>query len=211
MIRISIFLLVLLFACKKENKGEISVEWTDELIGDFSFADRWSYGENISRNAFGQLSCDGFCEDKLLTMLEENGKIKPDSLNTYYQLVDTTHYMHSLFSESNAYEWAGSDFAYAYRLENDTVKCYTVCSAATHSSLYLSIVGNKCIPRIELNSIVSPILKYFDAIGGSIILDEKYFEKGILKAEFNIIFNDTEHPSKIITWKGKILTKIENK
>ncbi len=198
----------LLFSCnKKTEEGTIIVDWIEDLQGDYSFTQKWNYPENIFMNSFGQLVCDGICDPLVDNLRNNEGRIYADSLHRYYQLVDTTHIYHTFSGEAQCYEWNGTDFAFAYR-RNDTVICYTTANIATHSVLRLSVTGNRCIPIIELNSITTPDIHYFECNGGYIKIDNTMFEKGILKAEFNLTFQDTLSPGKPMWWKGCIYTRI---
>ncbi|GAB6008935.1 hypothetical protein [Dysgonomonas reticulitermitis] len=204
---IPILLVLILSSCKKD--GSIKVEWTDGLKGDFSFTDKWSYDEGISYNEYGQLVCDGLCDDNSYNMLDEDGRIYPDSLHRYYQLVDTAHHYRTIESEAQCYEWAGTDFAYAYR-KDDTIKCYTGCNVGTHSSLQIDIIEDICIPQVELNGVSSSGLQYFNGISGKMKIDKTLFDQGILKAEFDFTFEDLANPQEPVWWKGRIQTKISN-
>lgn len=203
---LTLFLLTLLVSCGTRNEN-VKIQWVDDLQGDFSFTQKWSYDENIFLNQFGQLVCDGLCDEALDDMRDMNGRILDDSLNRYYQLVDTTHFYHSISSQAQCYEWVGTDFAIAYRV-GDTVRCYTLCNVATHSSLQLSIVNNECIPLIELNSVSPRGLQYFSYKSGNISVDSEMWKKGILKAEFDFTFNDPDNAEEAIWWKGRIYTKV---
>ena len=101
---------------KTQNQKEVQIQWVDDLVGDFSFQEVWSYPEGIFRNEFGQLVCDGICPPETENMKDEEGKILTDSLLSYYKLIDTTHLFHSIHSEANAYEWAGTNFIKAKEL-----------------------------------------------------------------------------------------------
>ncbi|MDR2956483.1 MAG: hypothetical protein LBV43_15530 [Prevotella sp.] len=198
-----------LLSCNNNERG-IKIEWTDNLRGDFSFTEQWDYPEGILLNDFAQLVCDGLCDERTYKMRDEEGKIFNDSIDKYYQLTDTTHLYHTTVGEAQCYEWAGTNFARAYKGENDTILCYTECNAATHSSLELRIIENKCFARIKLNSITDIGEEYFDSKGGYIKIEKQLWKKGILKAEFDI---DFIHPDNIgipMWWNGKIYTKIEN-
>lgn len=217
--RLTYFFLILgLISCglsydnnEKVQIGEIKISWTDNLSGDFSFIESWDYPEGVYKNDFGQLSCDGLCPPEIDRMKDENGKIYKDSLTAFYQLVDTTHQFYSIESDAWTYEWAGTNFVTAIRKNSDTTICYTHNDVATHSSLILTIIKDKCIPTIELNSIIPIGTKIYNCKGGQIKIDKNVWEKGILKANFNFIFDHTENPKKPMYWKGKIYSKVDNK
>ena len=209
---ILILLIVILSFGFVNNKGihdkecQIKIQWIKNLQGDFDFRTKWSYPEGIYRNKSGQLVCDGFCPEGTELMRDSEGKIFPDSLPRYYQLVDTIRRFHSVLCEAWCYEWAGTDFVEAKRLNKEQVICYTLMNAGTHCSLILELNNDVCIPRIELNSISSPGVKTYYCRGGYIKIDKCCWTKGILKADFNFDFNNTDEPEHKMYWKGKIYT-----
>lgn len=196
---------------EKAESGEIQISWLDSLTGDFSFTKNWEYPEGVYKNEFGQLSCDGLCPPEIDRMKDEKGKIYEDSLKAFYQLLDTTHLFHSIQSEAWTHEWAGTNFVTASRKNADTTICFTYNKIATHSSLILTIIKDKCIPTIELNSITHTETKIYNCKNGQIEIDKSLWEKGILKANFNFVFDHIENPQKTMYWKGKIYTTIDNK
>lgn len=213
-----IFLIIGLISCglnwdknEKVESGEIEISWVDNSSGDFSFTRNWDYPEGVYENEFGQLSCDGLCPQEIIRMKDENGKIYEDSLTAFYKLVDTTHRFHSIQSEAWTYEWAGTNFVTVTKKNKDTTICYTHNNAATHSSLILIIVKNKCIPTIELNSVTPTGRKTYHCKGGEIEIDKSLWKKGILKANFDFVFDHTENPDKPMYWKGKIYANIDKK
>jgi hypothetical protein len=92
------------------GKGQINIEWSRNIEGDFSFAEKWSYPEGVYRNTYGQLGCDGFCPPEIDLMMDSTGLIYSDSLKAFYKLIDTTHLSHTIQCEAWCYEWAGTDF-----------------------------------------------------------------------------------------------------
>lgn len=199
--------LFVFVSCTEKEAG-IKVQWEENLRGDFSFSEQWSYAENIFRNKFGQLVCDGFCDDAISNMLDGEGRIFEDSVSKYYSLVDTTHFYHTIASEAMCYEWAGTDFSHAYK-NGDTVRCYTECNVATHSSLHMQFVRDECIPHIELNSITPSGKQNFNCKRGSIKVDKPSWSKGILKAEFDFVFDNPQEPDNPLWWRGRIYTAIK--
>lgn len=204
----SIYLLILLLtvSCSSPQKG-IAIEWADKLEGDFSFTENWDYAENVFQNEFGQLVCDGFCPDELIEMVDEDGRIPDDSLKKYYQLLDTTHYYHTIECDAHCYEFVGTDYIEVQKVGNDTIKCSTLCNSGTHSSLVLNITENTCTPIIELNSFTPKGKVTFESTGGFIKIDRKEWERGSLKAEFRFTFENEDFP---MWWEGKIYTTIKN-
>ena len=193
----------------EDKSAEIQIQWVDELDGDFSFKENWSYPEGVYRNEFGQLSCDGFCPPEIERMFDDNRRILTDSLDAFYCLVDTTHLFHSIESEALVYEWAGTDFISVNRNNKDTVICYTMNNAATHSSLHLVITGNTVKSTIEFISITPSFdgIQTYYCSKGEMAVDKNLWEQGILKAEFDFKFDDKEYPDIQMYWKGKIYAK----
>ena len=88
---------------------KIKIQWVDNLPGDFSFSKKWDYPEGIYKNEFGQLSCDGICQEEVYAMMDSAGKIYKDSLAAFYKIVDTAHQYHSIKADAWCYEYAGTD------------------------------------------------------------------------------------------------------
>lgn len=193
--------LILFVPCETSN---IKVDWADTLGGDYSFVKKWDYSMPIYRNDFGQLVCDGLCPEETYSMRDDSGKILPDYINQYYQLIDTTHVHHSIESETNSYEWVEAKFAHANRMGKDTVQVYTLCDISTHSSLNIIIVKDICLPFIELNSITPSGLQHFACKDGYMKIDKCLWQKDTIKAEFNFVFEDG------LWWRGRILAPIQS-
>ncbi|NDV70439.1 hypothetical protein [Dysgonomonas sp. 25] len=185
---------------------EVEIEWVDGLEGDFSFTENWDYPENVARNSFGQLICENFCTEELSNMLDENMRIPDDSISKYYQLLDTTHYYHTISCDAQSYEFVGTDYIETERV-GDTLRCYTLCNAGTHSSLVLNIVGDKCIPVLDLYSVTPAGEMTFPSSGGYIKIDKQHWDKGILKAEFRFTF-ENDNGNLPLWWEGRIYTPI---
>jgi hypothetical protein len=119
----------------------------------------------------------------------------------------------SLECETNSYEYAGISKISADRINKTNVHCYTLSNGATHSILDFTIVCDKIKnARIELNSILARNGKsrfIYPCNGGFIKIDKTLFQKGILKAEFDMKFDNPEIPKETMYWKGKIYTKIK--
>ncbi|MBN2612915.1 MAG: hypothetical protein JXB00_15270 [Bacteroidales bacterium] len=188
---------------------KIKIQWIANLKGDFNFRTKWSYPEGVFRNEFGQLSCDGFCPEGTESMKDSVGKIYADSLTRFYQLVDTTHQYHSISCDAWCYEWAGTDFITAKQTNKNHLTCSTHKNVGTHCSLIIEIINGTCIPRIELISISSPGLKTYFCKNGFLKIDKNLLLKGIIKAEFNFDFINSDEPNRNIFWKGKIYATIE--
>jgi hypothetical protein len=204
---------LLLFGCISksaivEKNCKIKIQWIVDLQGDFDFRTKWSYPEGVYRNEFGQLSCDGLCPQETESMKDSTGKIYTDSLSRFYQVVDTTHQYHSIECEARGYEWSGTDFITATQTNQNHLMCFTQATAGTHSSLILEIIDDLCLPRIDVKSISTPGEKSYFCKSGCIKIDKDLMNKGILKAEFQFDFNNSDEPDRNMFWKGKIYTAI---
>jgi hypothetical protein len=191
------------------GKGAVPIEWCRNIKGDFSFAKQWSYPEGVYRNAYGQLSCDGFCPEEIELMKDSAGRIYRDSLEAFYKLIDTTHLLHTIQCDAWCYEWGGTDFITAEKKGRDTVECFTRCNASTHSSLHFIIANGVCLPEIELKSIVPDGNATYPYRNGYFKIDRGLFKNGILKAEFDLNFEHKENPGQKMYWKGRIYSKIQ--
>lgn len=201
------FIAIVAISCSKQDG--INIEWVDSLPGDYSFTKKWNYNDNIFRNQFGQLVCDGLCPEELANMRDEEGRIYEDSLHRYYQLVDTSHIYHTIECEAQCYEWAGTNNIITIPTVKNGIKAYTLCNPATHSSLKLNIIDNKCFAEIELSSITPSGQQIFPCNDGYIRIDKKLWKEGIIKAEFDLSFENTLQPQDSLWWKGKIYKRID--
>lgn len=189
--------------------SEVKIIWIDSLTGDFSFKNEWKYSENIFKNDKGQLICDGNCPSRIENMREKSNEIPQDSLDIYYQLIDTTHYFKSLQVEAWCYEFFESSYMNCFKNESGFINCSSANTISTHCSLRLAISGDICRPLVQLNSTKQSIgTKIFKCTKGYIKIDSNYYSKGILKAEFNFSFYNSIDPLKPINWKGKIYSVI---
>lgn len=200
-------LFVLAFHKPQAVQGQLTIEWRKDLKGDYTFANRWDYPAGVYRNEYGQLSCDGFCPSETDGMKDPKGRIFDDSLSAFYQWVDTTHQVHSLQSEAQCPEWAGTDYMVATRV-HDTIVCYSLCNAATHCSLRLKLINNTCIASVVLRSITGKNTTYL-LERGYIKIDPEELQKGILKATFQMAFGKDMRSNKPVFWKGLIYTTVQ--
>lgn len=195
-----------------QNKSTpIPIKWIDNLTGDFSFSNLWDFPNGVEVKQDGRAGCsdDGFCPERCYAMLDSNGIVLEDSVKIFYQLLDTTHQVHSIQCDAWCYEWDGTDFIDVLRKTKDSVQCSTACGILTHCSLLLGITNNICFATIELNSIVDKGSATYYCTDGSISIDKNLWQDGIMKAEFNFNFKNNENPKKPIYWKGKIYAKIK--
>lgn len=142
-------------------------------------------------------------------MKDSTGRIYRDSLSAFYALVDTTHHFHSLQGEAQCDEYAGADYLVARR-QHDTIVCYSLCNAATHCSLHLSITGNHCTAELKLQSIVDGNRQTYKGKNGFIRIDRSAWNQDTLRAEFDIEFEKDRFSGKHVSWKGKICTPVLN-
>lgn len=192
----------------EKQEGGIAIEWVEDLEGDFSFKDNWDYPENIYKNQFGQLICDGLCPSEIDRMKDEEGRIYPDSLPIFYQYVDTTHQAHTLQSEAWVYEWAGANQMVFEQQEDQTLLGQSVCTIATHSSLNIHIKGDWATAWVDFNSIRRLGKHRFLAQGGTLKVDRSLFEQGVIKAAFDWTFENTLEPNQALYWRGLIYSSI---
>lgn len=186
----------------------IKIKWAQDIQGNFSFKNNWSYPEGIIRNQYGQLTCDGFCPPEAEAMMDSTGKILKDSIAAFYGLVDTVHQSHTIECKAWCYEWAGTDFINAVRKSADSVYCYTLLNATTHCSLQLDIAGDNCYAVIDLSSVADGNNIKYHCNNGYISIDKTLWDSGILKAAFDFSFEHKENPKQRMYWKGKIYSKI---
>lgn len=204
--------LISFYGFSQPKLAHFTINHVDDFEDEqFSFTQKWSYPEGVYLSQYGQLICDGLCPEGAENYINEQGKIGPQSLEKYYEIVDTTHYFHTFFSNSNAPEFAGSNFISAVRHLDGSILCESANNVATHSSLHLKLDGTNLIAWIEVNSINPSIgRKKLQCISANFNLSDRAYEKGFLKAEFNLLFANTIHPENgDIYWNGKICTKIQ--
>lgn len=204
---ISFFIALNCFS-QKEIVAVLVIDWEDSISGDFSFKDSWSYHENIFKNSFGQLVCDGNCPIRTYKMKDSLDRIYDDSLAAYYQLIDTTHQYHTLSCEANCYEWVGSNLIRVERKKHELVICQTQMNVGTHTILTIRIDGNFSSHNLTLNSYRADIgKKVFEGSNGHLKIDKNLWKTGIMKADFEFEFY-TDNPKMPLFWRGKIYSKI---
>jgi len=190
---------------------KLEIEWVEEIEGDYKFTEKWSYPEGIYENRFGQLSYDGIYPVKTDDMIDEEGKIIIDSLEAYYEIIDTTHLYHSLESETSSYEFGEANFLRVIEKTNGQVLINSETNVSTHSSLKIVIDKSKFSAKIDFGSI-TPIGNHsFKMKKGNLQIDKSYWERGILKAKFNLSFEDNLNPKRDLFWRGKMFKEIEKR
>lgn len=188
----------------------VKIQWVESISGDFSFTQNWDYRLGVGLKSDGRPGCadGGMCPQRCYNMLDTNGIVFPDSAEIFYQLLDTTHWSHSVQCEAWCYEWAGTNYLKAIRINEDSITCFTACGIATHCSLQLGLSGDNCDATIDLNSIRSNGSAIFFCTEGFIKIDKNMWLKGILKAEFSFQFDHPNDPSRPVYWMGKTLSRI---
>lgn len=209
-----VYLLVLLpgMCFSQSAPASITIHWVDSLSGDFNFIHKWDYPDNVIQNNYGELVCDGICDESLYDMRDDSGRILPHLKEKYYSILDTTHQYHTISCNVRCYEWAGTDYIHVQRAGDDSIECYTMCTASTHSSLKLVITKSACMARIELVSIKGsngPV--YFNCQKGFITIDKIFLSNGILKAVFDFDFGYNEGLKETMYWRGRIQAPVVDK
>ncbi len=208
-----LLLTIILFnKCKpsktqKDSKTTFTINWVDKIDSNFDFTQKWTYPEGVYRNEFGQLTCDGICPVEIEAMKETNGRIKADSLEAFYEIIDTTHLFFSLESESNCPEFAGANFVYIERKSDQQITIYSETNAATHSTLNIEIEQSIYKTWVDLVSINPQVgNRKFNLKNGELIIDKQYWEQGVLKAEFNFEFDNglKEGEEEVFFWRGRM-------
>ena len=196
---------IIFTACSTtEQAKKIRIEWSENLEGNFSFKDKWSYSEAISKNQFGQLVCDGLCPDETYKMLDSEGRIPDDSLHAYYQLIDTTHFYHSIAMAEH-----GADslwYLQVRQIGEDSIECCTALGVSTYTTLKMNIVNDFCCAFLENVSPAPDSNCTYPCIEGSLKIDKSLWKQGIMKAFFQFTFLEKNK----FTRTGKIYAKIEN-
>src|SRR3989304_7480074 len=204
------FVCVSFLSEEKSKSIPITIKWVNNLEGDYSFVNKWNYHLNVFKDSTGkEFRCDWFCPPEIEAMKDSTGRIIKDSITAFFKILDTTHLHHTIECDAWCYEYAGTDFMEVYRKTKDSVYCYTMCTPGTHCSLDLNIVKDNCFASIDLNSITENGQSYYYCTKGYIKIDKKLWEKGIMKAEFNMDFKNTFDPNKPMFWKGKIHSEIK--
>ncbi|WP_062054775.1 hypothetical protein [Aquimarina longa] len=212
----TVFILILIslsFTLKNERIEKlkpIKIKWVNNLEGDFSFKESWSYQEGVYKNQYGQLSCDGICPIEIDLMIDQNGKIYKDSLEAFYKIIDTTHIPYSLKSENRMYEYSGTNFISFTKSSVGEIKGRSANNVSTHSSLHIEITNDFCVVWVDFNSIRDLGEHIFPLEEGVIVIDKKLFDEGIVKAVFDFKFKNNLDAKEELFWKGKIYSMIKN-
>ncbi|SEC78149.1 hypothetical protein SAMN04489761_3561 [Tenacibaculum sp. MAR_2009_124] len=212
-------LLLIGISCKTNEKKDnsenrIKIEWVENLNGDFSFSEKWSYGDGIYRNQNGELRLDsGMVPEEIAETItrkyNEKNRIYKDSLTEYYKIVDTTHIFHSIKSVANVYENTVYDHFEFKKMKNGEIKGETINNVSGYSHLHIKLKNDYCYAWNDYKSIFDKGNHIFNLKSGKILIDKSLFKNGIVKAEFDFNFKNTLEKKKKLSWKGKIYSQIE--
>ncbi len=196
---------------QKQPREKVKVDFINQLHGDFSFAQNWSYPLGVERKEDGKAGCadGGFCPERCYNMLDSNGIVLKDSATLFYRLLDTSHLYHTLLCEANAYEFAGADYFHVYK-DSGKFFGFSETGIATHSSLELDYRNGRLKAFVVLNSIMQSNGKQiFNATSGYLKIDRTYFNRDTLKAFFDFQFYNHLEPKNPLWWKGWIYSPIQ--
>ena len=188
----------------------VDAKWVDKLEEDFAFSQQWDYPLGVYVNRHGQVSCDGFCPDGAWSMRDSDGRIYGDSLLHFYELVDTTHQMHSFKGDVQVYEYSGINYIDCHQMDSCII-CSSRANASTHSVLELKFAGEDVTATIAYNSIRNTDeIEYFQLEEGSIIIEKKAWLQGdgVLKAKLDLTFLNHLSDDLPIFWKGLVYAEI---
>ena len=196
--------------CKNlgDSKPKFEIDWVKNISSNFDFSSNWSYPEGVYRNQYGQLSCDGICPIEIDEMKDEHGKIKGNFLKTFYEIIDTTHLFYSIHSETNAPEYTEANFISIKYIDDKEIIIRSKSNISTHSSLNVLIKDSTFSAWIDVKSITPNGNHRFKLKNGTLKVEEESWKKGILKAVFDLKFEDTLFKKKEMFWKGKLLKTI---
>jgi hypothetical protein len=192
-------------------KPFITITWVDNIPGDFSFTRQWNYHDNVFRNDYGELICDGDCPPYIYELQDSNSRVVKDSMKVYYERLDTSHQYHSMQCDAWTYGWSGTDYVDVIRISKDSLHCTSRSNPGTYSNMHLGINSLTCNPFIIFHSInmrVGTIV--YPCNGGLIKIDRNLWNQGIMKAEFSFTYEHKEKPKQPMYWKGKIYAEIKN-
>ena len=171
--------------------SEIQIRWVDDLPGDFSFRDNWSYPERAdTTRLFHSMESEG----------ENNKWTSPLRFSTMREGLQPDEFRMVRFR---------ADFISVERIHQDTVICFAMNRDS--SCLSLVIAENTVSATMESNGKAPSSGKIFYYCSkGKMAIDKNLWEQGILKATFDFRFDDKETaPYGHTYWRGKIYTEIK--
>ena len=190
------------------DEAYIQIQWFTNLKGNFSFASKWSFADNVGLNAAQQIACLQNCPERIQKMMDEDGLIISDSTDAYYLLVDSTRKYHTLQSRSTLSDWKPSDFIKIRKYGNFTIEGSVIADSTSKCSVFFRIKDNY-LTAWAFHKPTNGSTKIVHLNGGKIFLDKEAFDKGIFKATFSFTFENDINSLKPLYWSGKIYSKIE--
>jgi hypothetical protein len=211
---IALLLLVVTFAInysfqEKPSDVVIPISWFNNLKGDFSFAQEWSFAENVGMNDAQQIACIENCSEQIEAMTDRNGLIKSDSLDAYYKIVDSTRHYHTIESRCTIDGWKPTHFIKIRKYGDFAIEGHTVTDSNSKCSLCFRISNNQFTAWVY-KKMDGGGTKIIRVNGGKLFLDELAFSKGIFKATFSFTFESEVNSFKALFWSGKIYARIES-
>jgi hypothetical protein len=186
----------------------IPISWFNNLKGNFSFAQEWSFAENVGLNDAQQIACINNCGKQIEAMTDRNGLIKSDSLDAYYKIVDSTRHYHTIQSRCTIDGWKPTNFIKIRKYGDFAIEGHTTTDSTSKCSLCFRISNNQ-LTAWAYQKQEGRSTKIIRVNGGKIFLDELAFSKGIFKATFSFTFDKEVNSFKALFWSGKIYARIE--
>lgn len=184
--------------------SSISISWFQELKGDFSFANEWEYAEGIKINDYQQIICSK-CPLRAEKMLDKRRKISSDSINVFYDLIDSTRHYYSLNSRSTLTNLKENRFVMIKKYGDFTIEGVTKNQDGINCSLFFRIKDDLITSWIYIKKTEGT--KIYKLKEGKFFADKSAYDSGILKANFSFVY-ESENSLKPIYWSGKIHSKI---
>lgn len=186
----------------------IPISWFNDLKGNFSFAQKWSFAENVGLNDAQQIACINNCSKQIEAMTDRNGLIKSDSLDAYYKIIDSTRHYHTIESRCTIEGWKPTNFIKIRKYGDFAIEGHTITDSVSKCSLCFRI-SNDQLTAWVYKKMDGGGTKIIRANGGKIFLDELAFSKGFFKATFSFTFEAEINSFKALFWSGKICARIE--
>lgn len=193
---------------EKPSDVVIPISWFNGLKGNFSFAQKWSFAENVGLNDAQQIACINNCSKQIEAMTERNGLIKSDSLDAYYKIIDSTRHYHTIESRCTIDGWKPTNFIKIKKYGDFAIEGHTITDSVSKCSLCFRI-SNDQLTAWVYKKMDGGGTKIIRANGGKIFLDELAFSKGFFKATFSFTFDKEVNSFKALFWSGKIYSRIE--
>ena len=194
----------------KTNKDvSVLVTWVDTITGDFSFAQKWEYAYNITRNKWGELHRWYQPDMEPPGLFEPDGHIKKDSIAAYYKNTDTTHYYYNIYWESDCFSnRTESPDVLFVQFTPGNIFCTNTRSGKSNCKFRMNMGADSC----HMNSTVVDVLPmddvYYNGVSGYIKIDQHKYREGIIKAEFYFDFRHPYNPDEKHFWKGRMYVKM---